>query len=74
MLKLGRSKPWEEALGALTGESKGRLDASAMQEYFKPLEDWLAKDNAKHEEYIGWQSGKCDCNVICISRKVLTYI
>ncbi|KAK8381641.1 hypothetical protein O3P69_018624 [Scylla paramamosain] len=56
MLKLGRSRPWEEALGVLTGETEGRLDASAMREYFKPLEEWLAADNKMHDEHIGWQS------------------
>lgn len=57
MLKLGRSKPWKEALGMLTGEPEGHLDASAMREYFRPLEEWLAQDNAAHEEHFGWQSG-----------------
>ncbi|MPC98881.1 Angiotensin-converting enzyme [Portunus trituberculatus] len=58
MLKLGRSRPWEEALGVLTGEAEGRLDATAMREYFKPLEEWLAANNEKHGEHIGWQSAR----------------
>jgi len=43
MMKMGMSKPWPVALLALTGESK--MDASAILEYFKPLHDWLKKQN-----------------------------
>ena len=50
MLALGASRPWPEALEALTGER--RLDASAMVEYFRPLLDWLEKEN--REQPVGW--------------------
>jgi peptidyl-dipeptidase A len=43
MLKLGQSKPWPEALEAFTGEK--RLDASAIADYFAPLNVWLTKQN-----------------------------
>ncbi|MBV8866752.1 MAG: M2 family metallopeptidase [Acidobacteriaceae bacterium] len=43
MLALGASKPWPEALKALTGED--RADASAMVEYFRPLLAWLEEQN-----------------------------
>jgi len=43
MLKLGQSKPWPEALKAMTGED--RIDASAMIEYFQPLLTWLKEQN-----------------------------
>jgi peptidyl-dipeptidase A len=43
MLALGASKPWPEALKAMTGESE--MDASAMLEYFAPLRKWLAAQN-----------------------------
>ncbi len=43
MMKMGLSKPWPEALKALTGET--RMDASAILDYFKPLHDWLKKQN-----------------------------
>ncbi|MBI5480417.1 MAG: M2 family metallopeptidase [Deltaproteobacteria bacterium] len=43
MMEMGQSRPWPEALRALTGED--RLDAGAMLEYFKPLHDWLAEQN-----------------------------
>jgi peptidyl-dipeptidase A len=43
MLALGQSRPWPEALKALTGEEK--MDATAIIDYFKPLKDWLDKQN-----------------------------
>jgi peptidyl-dipeptidase A len=53
MLELGQSKPWPEALKAMTGED--RIDASAMVEYFQPLLTWL-KDQNKGEK-TGWTVG-----------------
>ncbi len=43
MLALGSSKPWPEAMAALTGTQ--RMDAGAMIEYFAPLEKWLDEQN-----------------------------
>jgi peptidyl-dipeptidase A len=43
MLAMGASRPWPEALEALTGER--RMDPSAMLEYFAPLRAWLAERN-----------------------------
>ncbi|WP_026873134.1 M2 family metallopeptidase [Inquilinus limosus] len=43
MLEMGQSKPWPEALEAFTGER--RTDASAVAEYFQPLNDWLTEQN-----------------------------
>jgi peptidyl-dipeptidase A len=45
MLELGQSKPWPEALKALTGEDK--MDATAILDYFAPLKKWLDEQNAK---------------------------
>ncbi|MCV2350422.1 M2 family metallopeptidase [Paucibacter sp. Y2R2-4] len=45
MLKLGASKPWPEALYAMTGERQ--LDGSALIEYFQPLKLWLDQQNAQ---------------------------
>ncbi|XP_071521484.1 angiotensin-converting enzyme-like [Panulirus ornatus] len=59
MLQLGSSKPWPEALEALTGERK--MDASAIREYFRPLEEWLTRDNQQHGEVIGWQTDEVFC-------------
>ena len=43
VLALGSSKPWPDALEALTGERQ--LDASAIADYFAPLKAWLDEQN-----------------------------
>jgi len=43
MMKMGLSKPWPEALAALTGEKK--MDARAILDYFAPLHEWLQTQN-----------------------------
>jgi len=43
MLKLGASRPWQDALEKLTGTRQ--MDASAIIEYFQPLMDWLQNKN-----------------------------
>lgn len=50
MLKLGASQPWPEALATLTGERE--LDASALLEYFQPLQQWLKEQNQGQK--CGW--------------------
>jgi peptidyl-dipeptidase A len=50
MLKLGMSRPWQDAMEAISGERKA--DASALLEYFAPLRSWL-KDQTKNEK-CGW--------------------
>lgn len=50
MLALGQSKPWPEAMKAITGDS--RADASALLEYFAPLSAWLREQNKG--EACGW--------------------
>ena len=50
MLSLGASKPWPEALAALSGEKQA--DASAMLDYFAPLAAWLKEQNKG--EPCGW--------------------
>jgi peptidyl-dipeptidase A len=50
MLEMGKSRPWPEALAAFTGEKD--IDASAIAEYFAPLNRWLIKQNAG--EHCGW--------------------
>jgi len=44
MLALGASKPWPEALKAISGEDK--IDGNALLEYFAPLKTWLDQQNA----------------------------
>jgi peptidyl-dipeptidase A len=43
MLALGASRPWPDALEALTGTRQ--MDASAILEYFEPLRVWLEGQN-----------------------------
>lgn len=50
MMKLGLSRPWPEALQALTG--KKEMDATAILSYFAPLQEWLKKQNAGQQ--CGW--------------------
>lgn len=55
MMKLGSSRPWEEALEVLTEGRETRLNATAMREYYKPLEEWLKRDNLRNDEFVGWR-------------------
>ena len=43
MLAMGASKPWQEALKAISGED--RIDGGALLEYFAPLKVWLDAQN-----------------------------
>jgi len=43
MLQAGSSKPWQEILFDLTGEKQ--MDATAILEYFAPLQTWLQTEN-----------------------------
>ena len=43
MLEMGASKPWQEALKAVSGEDK--IDGGALIEYFAPLKVWLDEQN-----------------------------
>ena len=43
MMKLGASQPWPDTLEKLTGTRQ--MDASAIIDYFKPLEAWLDEQN-----------------------------
>ncbi|HEV8383909.1 MAG TPA: M2 family metallopeptidase [Candidatus Acidoferrales bacterium] len=50
MLAMGLSRPWPEALEALTGEKQ--IDARAMLDYFAPLKKWLDEQNKGRK--VGW--------------------
>jgi peptidyl-dipeptidase A len=50
MLEAGQSKPWPETLKTFTGDNG--TDASAIAEYFKPLNTWLVAQNKG--ESCGW--------------------
>lgn len=54
MLSLGLSKPWPDAIEVLTGQRK--MEATALLEFFKPLQDWLEKTNKENNVHIGWDS------------------
>jgi len=43
MLEMGQSRPWPEALEAMTGQRE--MDASAILDYFAPLQSWLDEQN-----------------------------
>jgi peptidyl-dipeptidase A len=49
-LAMGASRPWPDALEALTGQRQ--MDASAIVDYFAPLKVWLDEQNAGQK--IGW--------------------
>jgi peptidyl-dipeptidase A len=50
MLEMGQSKPWPDALEALTGQRQ--MDASALLDYFAPLQKWLDEQNKGQKS--GW--------------------
>lgn len=50
MMKMGASRPWPEALEALTGEKS--MDATAILDYFAPLQAWLDEQNKDRQ--CGW--------------------
>ena len=52
MLKMGTSRPWPEALEAMTGSRQ--MDATAIIDYFAPLKAWLDEQVAKGNSKAGW--------------------
>jgi peptidyl-dipeptidase A len=50
LLQLGASRPWQDALFEVTGQRE--MDASAMLEYFAPLQKWLEEQNKGQQ--CGW--------------------
>jgi peptidyl-dipeptidase A len=50
MLEMGQSRPWPDALEALTGERQ--MDATAILDYFAPLKQWLDEQNKGQP--VGW--------------------
>ncbi len=50
LLKLGSSKPWQDALFEATGQRE--MDATALLEYFAPLQKWLEDQNKGQQ--CGW--------------------
>ena len=52
MLQMGQSQPWQEAMKAFTGDDGN--DASAIADYFAPLNVWLQEQNRGHQ--CGWSA------------------
>ena len=50
MLEMGQSKPWPDAMEALTGQRQA--DAGAILDYFAPLKKWLDEQNRGMK--VGW--------------------
>jgi peptidyl-dipeptidase A len=50
MMKMGVSRPWPDALEALTGQRQ--MDATAIRDYFAPLQKWLDEQNKGKP--VGW--------------------
>ncbi|MGH9632937.1 MAG: M2 family metallopeptidase, partial [Bryobacteraceae bacterium] len=50
MLEIGLSQPWPVALQQLTG--KKQMDATAIRDYFAPLQKWLDEQN--RGKPVGW--------------------
>jgi peptidyl-dipeptidase A len=50
MLEMGESRPWQDALYALTGQRQ--MDATAIRDYFAPLQKWLDEQNKGKP--VGW--------------------
>ena len=52
IMEKGASQRWQELLQEAIGE--GRLDGTAVREYFRPLEEWLRQENLRNNEFVGW--------------------
>ena len=52
MLSKGASQPWQQTMKELTGTE--RMDASAVLEYFAPLQTWLKEQNQSQQ--CGWKA------------------
>jgi peptidyl-dipeptidase A len=50
MLQMGLSHPWQDALEAISG--KREMDATAIRDYFAPLQKWL--DEKNKGKPVGW--------------------
>lgn len=54
MLARGAAQPWQTTMQELTGD--GRMDGSAVLEYFGPLQTWLKEQN--HGKQCGWSPAR----------------
>ncbi len=54
MLSKGASQPWQQTMREMTGSDK--MDASAVLEYFAPLQGWLKEQNQGRQ--CGWSADR----------------
>ena len=61
MLTMGQSRPWPDALEALTGSTQ--MDASAIIDYFAPLSKWLDEQLAENRSAgpVSSSQRRCEC-------------
>jgi hypothetical protein len=53
MLRLGKSKPWPDALEEITGNRE--MDVNSLLNYFTPLYEWLKQENRRLDNRVGWK-------------------
>lgn len=53
---MGSSATWQQAMKIITRGETDKMDATAILNYFAPLHDWLAANNAAHGEFVGWDA------------------
>jgi len=69
MVKMGKGKPWPEALKKLTGSET--LEVGALTQYFKPLRNWMVEQREKIEYAApGWDKD----DIIIITDRVTTLV
>ena len=66
MLRMGRSRQWPEVMFAMTGSRE--IDASALLDYFRPLYEWLVRENAGHA--VGWDESDCPAGSLRSARSL----
>ena len=52
MMQMGSSRPWPDALEVLTGYRE--MSTKPLLNYFRPLQEWLEKENKRNGDIIGW--------------------
>ena len=65
MLKLGKSKTWPYALEQMTGSKE--MSVAPINEYFKPLQEWLVKERCSKKYKIGWPGQPADGVEDCVT-------
>ena len=65
MLKLGKSKTWPYALEQMTGSKE--MSVAPINEYFKPLQEWLIKERCSKKYRIGWPGQPADGVEDCVT-------